>query len=78
MNNHFNNKVVIVTGASKGIGRCIVYKLLSFGAKVAGVARSKNLLDEIYLGKNNSNGEFLAVKCDVGDRKAVDSAAVLV
>lgn len=78
MNNYFNNKVVIVTGASKGIGRCIVYKLLSFGAKVAGVARSKNILDEIYLGKNNSSGGFMAVTCDVGDRKAVDSAAALI
>lgn len=77
MSNYFNNKVVIVTGASRGIGRCIVYKLLSFGSKVAGVARSKKLLDEICL-DNNLNGEFMAVTCDVEDRKAVVSAVALI
>lgn len=71
MNNYFNNKVVVVTGASRGIGRCLVYELLSLGAKVAGVARSKNLLDEISMNKGSLNGEFMGVICDISDRRSV-------
>jgi 3-oxoacyl-[acyl-carrier protein] reductase len=41
------NKVAIVTGASRGIGRAIAETLSAEGMKVALVARSKDLLDSL-------------------------------
>lgn len=74
----FKDKTVIVTGASKGIGRAIVYSLLSSGAKVAGVARSKKLLDGIAADSSNLRGEFIGVVCDVSNHDEVASAIKLI
>jgi NADP-dependent 3-hydroxy acid dehydrogenase YdfG len=45
--NYFLNKVVVITGASSGIGRCLAYWYLNNGAKVALVGRMIEDLDVI-------------------------------
>jgi len=59
------NKVAIITGASRGIGRAIAKKLYEEGASMALCARSpiKDFPDE----------RSLAVTMDVRDQKSVDS-----
>src|SRR5690348_15567081 len=42
-----NGKVVLITGASTGIGRAAAVKLAAAGAQVLVVARSEDLLDEL-------------------------------
>lgn len=49
MSNLFNNKVVIVTGASSGIGKAIAYEFGRLGAKVVLAARSEEKLNAIQL-----------------------------
>lgn len=44
---YFLNKVVVVTGASSGIGRAIAYWYLNNGAKVALLGQSLNDLEAI-------------------------------
>ena len=47
MKQPLSNKVVIVTGASRGIGRAIALKLAEEGAEVMLAARSAELLKEV-------------------------------
>lgn len=58
-----NNKLAIVTGASKGIGKATVELLLASGCKVAGWSRSPLKID-------NPNFHFFSV--DVSDEASVN------
>ena len=69
----FRDKVTVITGASKGIGRQLVIRLINEGAKVAGLARSESLLDTIA-SEVDFPERFLAVVCDVTDPQAVEHA----
>ena len=57
-----NGLRAIVTGASKGVGRLLSIKLIERGAKVLGVARSRELLREL---EKKYNGMFYSVQCDL-------------
>ncbi|MBM6386800.1 MAG: SDR family NAD(P)-dependent oxidoreductase [Paenibacillus sp.] len=70
--------VVIITGASKGIGKAATLEALTkFDCKVVAVARSSTLLDELYnyvdkeLGKAN---QLQLVVGDVTDEKVIQRA----
>ncbi len=68
---------VIVTGASKGIGRAIAERLADDGAKLALVARSKDLLDERAADCTDRGAQCQAFVCDVSDTDAVAKAFTL-
>ncbi|HEX8462762.1 MAG TPA: SDR family oxidoreductase [Segetibacter sp.] len=59
----FHNKVVVVTGGSEGIGKALVVKLLSSGARVATCARNHDKLYELQT--NHPGGSLHAVTADV-------------
>lgn len=65
-----NNNVWFVTGASKGIGRSLVKKLLQQGFKVAATSRKKEDLTEA-IGDHDS---FLPLKVDITSGKEVKEA----
>ena len=74
------DKVVLITGASSGIGRGLALELARRGAKLGLVARRKNILDEIVLeigtGKNgNAQSGVLAIPGDVQDAGSMRAAA---
>jgi 2-dehydro-3-deoxy-D-gluconate 5-dehydrogenase len=74
----FESKVVVVTGASRGIGRAIAVAFAREGAKVAGVARSN--LAETRSKAKAANGEFMAFNADLGkgiQREAADLVAAI-
>ena len=59
-----DNKIAIVTGGSRGIGKGIVKKLLTSGAKVALLGKSEKLLDSTY--KELANlGQIIYFSTDV-------------
>jgi NAD(P)-dependent dehydrogenase (short-subunit alcohol dehydrogenase family) len=70
-------KVVVVTGAARGIGRTLALGLAAEGARVAVVARDRAraqlVVDEI--GKLPGAPAALAVEADVSDETAVTAAA---
>lgn len=58
MTNRFSTEdLILVTGASSGIGRATAEKLLSEGARVVGIARRKEKLEEIAHTYENFNYE---------------------
>src|SRR5262249_42901959 len=79
----WSDKVVLVTGASSGIGRGLAVELARRGAKLGLVARRKEVLDEIITeigGSEKENGDgrsakVLAISGDVQDADSMHAAA---
>ena len=70
----FDGQVAIVTGASSGIGRSLALELASRGATVVGLARRKDLLDELQRELGRYSPESETVVCDVADPDAFREA----
>lgn len=67
MENVFRDNVVIVTGASAGIGKSLALQLASQGAKVAIAARRAERLEQLAAECRAFGGEVLVVPTDVSD-----------
>ena len=63
----FRGQVVIVTGASSGIGRSCALQLAGQGAKVALAARRADLLEQVAAECRQRGGEALVVPTDISD-----------
>lgn len=59
------NKVLLITGASSGIGKATAKKLASHGAKVVLMARSEDELNELKTVIEKDGGQALVVAGDV-------------
>ena len=68
-----NNKVAIITGASKGIGKGIAIAYAKEGATVILASRSMDLLSAIADGINNNGGQALALKVDVRRSESIQA-----
>ncbi|MHA4869580.1 SDR family oxidoreductase [Duganella sp. PWIR1] len=73
-----NNRVAVITGASSGIGLSTAKLLAARGAKVALLARRKEVLDRAVEEIRAAGGEALALEVDVTDQASVDAAAAAV
>jgi short-subunit dehydrogenase len=71
----WTNKVVLITGASSGIGRGLALELGRRGARLGLLARRKDLLDEIVRELETRGAKALALPADVQDADAVRAAA---
>jgi len=72
----FKDRVVVVTGASRGIGQSIAVAFACEGAKIVGVARSD--LGETGDKVKEVGGEFVPIKADLGkgtQKEAADLVA---
>ncbi len=70
----FDGQVAVVTGVSSGIGRSLALVLGARGATVVGLARRKDLLDELEAELRRHGPENETAVCDVGDADAFRGA----
>jgi 3-oxoacyl-[acyl-carrier protein] reductase len=68
-------KVAIVTGSGRGIGREIALTLARNGVKVVVTSRTEDQISEVAREIEAIGSEALAVKCDVLNREEVESMA---
>lgn len=69
------SKVVVITGASSGMGRATALRLAGRGDSVVVSARRASILDEVVRECERAGGKALAVPADVTDEQAVREVA---
>src|SRR5687768_11356227 len=70
-----DEQVIVITGASSGIGLCTAESAAKQGARVVLSSRSEETLEEIVQRITSAGGEATAVVCDVADRQQVQRVA---
>jgi len=67
------NKLALITGGGRGIGRAIALEFAREGARVAVAARTSHQVQEVAAEINRSeNGQALPVVCDVANPQSVE------
>jgi NADP-dependent 3-hydroxy acid dehydrogenase YdfG len=75
VSDRLRDKVIVVTGASSGVGRAIARAAGAEGAKVALIARGIDGLEAAAREIDEAGGESLMLPLDLADARAVERAA---
>lgn len=70
-----SENIVVVTGASRGLGEGLARRFAQDGATVCLVARDQDRLDKVVGEISATGATALAVRCDVTSRRDVESLA---
>ena len=74
----FKSKNILITGASKGIGRAVSKELSRLGANIILLAKNETLLDSIYDEIiETSNTTPCIIKCDLSDLDEIKSQEIV-
>ena len=70
---NFENKVVVITGGSRGLGLVLARQFAAEGAKLAICARTAEQLESAAAELKRNGTEVLAQVCDVTDKQQVEN-----
>ena len=70
MKNHFHNKVVVITGASAGLGRSLALLLAPYHCKIAAIGRNTEALSSLKNEVEAAGSEYMGLSCDVAKQEA--------
>ncbi len=72
------DKVIVITGTTSGIGKCMAQVFAQQGAKVVGSGRRENLGEEVAAGIRAKGGDSIFIRTDATDpdqvRNLIDTA----
>src|ERR1041385_7622753 len=71
-------QVVVVTGASAGVGRAVVREFAKEGARIGLIARGRDRLESTRREVENAGSSAVVLPCDVADGDALERAAAQV
>lgn len=71
-NGRLEGRTVLVSGASRGIGRAIALGLAAEGASIVGLARTVAALEEVGSEVREKGAKFLSLPADLGDASGLD------
>ena len=74
----FKNKIVLITGASSGIGKQTALEFAKLGSNIILVARTKDKLEEVENELKQFNVETLVCTCDVSKQDQVEIMSKIV
>ena len=74
----FKNKVVLITGASSGIGKQTAIEFAKLGANIVLVARRKDKLEQVANELNDFHVSTLVCQCDVSKKDQVKEMSKIV
>jgi NAD(P)-dependent dehydrogenase (short-subunit alcohol dehydrogenase family) len=66
-----SGKVVVVTGATKGLGHAFATALAEAGARVVVSSRKQELCDEVAAELRRAGGDAIGLACHMGDWEAI-------
>ncbi|HVX29838.1 MAG TPA: SDR family oxidoreductase [Nitrolancea sp.] len=78
MRNEQRREVVVITGASAGVGRATAQEFARHGARIGLIARNRERLEAAKREVETLGGEALVLPLDVADASKVDDAAAQV
>ena len=74
----FKNKVVLITGASSGIGKQTAIEFAKLGSNIILVAKTKNKLEQVENQLKQFNVTTLVCPCDVSKKEQVENMSKIV
>jgi len=72
----FENKTILLTGASTGIGEEVAKKLAMINCRLILLARRINLIEEYLSLINNKRAEIEVIQCDVSKKESVNESMI--
>lgn len=78
MSQVFSKKVIVITGASAGVGRAIAQELAKEGAQLGLIARGEEKLESAVAEVRQLGGKAIACPCDVSDINQLENAAQII